>query len=58
MTLAWVLMLAFVLLLVAACGHGRRLDGPTWFDIMPFLVQSQKQRTRLQQTRRHGKRRY
>lgn len=38
-------------------GRGSRA-GASWFDVLPHLTQSQKQRTRLQQTRRHGTRRY
>lgn len=32
--------------------------GPSWFDIMPTLSESKKRKTRAQQTRRHGSKRY
>lgn len=52
------LILTIVLTFAGAASKSRPAPGPSWFDIVPHLHQSQKQKTRLQQTRRHGARRY
>ena len=59
--MALALVLTCITLAIAIptlCGRGTRAHGPTWFQVMPHLTQSQKQKTRAQQTQRHGSRRY
>lgn len=56
--LLFLTVLAIVLLVNAAPDVTRRHPGPSWFQIAPYLTESQKRRTRAQQTRRHGTRRY
>lgn len=51
------LLAMWVLVVVSPTGKPRN-PGPSWFEIMPTLTRSQKQKTRLQQKRRHGSRRY
>jgi hypothetical protein len=60
LTFIWGCVIAsFVLIISAAPSIDRRgPSGPTWFDILTYLTQSQKQKTRVQQTHRHGSRRY
>lgn len=58
-TLMWFLVvLAIVLIINAAPDVVRRHPGPSWFQIAPYLTESQKRRTHAQQTHRHGARRY
>ncbi|UAJ80162.1 hypothetical protein IT072_03695 [Leifsonia sp. ZF2019] len=58
MSLAFFLLFVAVLWPVLTClGRGRR-DGVSWFVVLPHLTESKKRHTRLQQTRKHGARRY
>lgn len=58
-SLIWFLTIAsIVLIIVAAPSAERRHPGPSWFQVLPFLVESKKRRGRAQQTHRHGARRY
>lgn len=57
-TFIWACLIASAVLIINAAPSIERPNTPTWFDILPHLTQSQKQKTRLQQTKRHGSRRY
>lgn len=57
-TLIGFLAILSIALIFTAAPSSRPPAGPSWFDLQPFMRQSKKQRGRLQQTRRHGKRRY
>lgn len=58
MTMFELLIVLSIAVIFAGAPSSRKPAGPSWFDIVPHLTQSQKQKTRLQQTRRHGARRY
>lgn len=57
-TLIWFLTILSIVLILVGAPSSRPPAGPSWFDLQPFMRQSKKQRGRLQQTRRHGARRY
>lgn len=55
-TFLWVLVTLSALLIIKAAPSGYRVNGPTWFDLLPYMKPSKKQSGRAQQQPRKRKR--
>lgn len=56
LTLMWFLVIVSAVLIIKAAPSGHRVNGPTWFDLLPYMKPSKKQSGRAQQKPRKRRR--
>lgn len=57
LTFLWFLVILSAVLIIKAAPSGYRVNGPTWFDLLPYMKPSKKQSGRAQQAQKPRKKR-
>lgn len=57
LTFLWFLVILSAVLIIKAAPSGHRVNGPTWFDLMPYMRPSKKASGRAQQIAKRRKKR-